>query len=73
MVSRLRPSDKKSVRAAGSCMHSGVAMFLTEDAMRPGAPLARAVEERGFESLWFTEHSDIPLARARSGAPGRSR
>jgi probable F420-dependent oxidoreductase len=43
-------------------MHLGVAMFLTEHAMRPGA-LARAVEERGFESLWFTEHSHIPASR----------
>lgn len=43
-------------------MHCGVAMFLTEHAMRPGA-LARAVEERGFESLWFTEHSHIPASR----------
>jgi probable F420-dependent oxidoreductase len=43
-------------------MHWGVAMFLTEDAMRPGE-LARAVEERGFESLWFTEHSHIPASR----------
>jgi probable F420-dependent oxidoreductase len=37
-------------------------MFPTEHAMRPGA-LARAVEERGFESLWFTEHSHIPARR----------
>jgi probable F420-dependent oxidoreductase len=43
-------------------MHWGVAMFLTEHAMRPGE-LARAVEERGFESLWFTEHSHIPASR----------
>jgi probable F420-dependent oxidoreductase len=43
-------------------MHHGVAMFPTADAMRPGA-LARAVEERGFESLWFTEHSHIPASR----------
>ena len=43
-------------------MHCGVVMFLTEQAMRPGA-LARAVEERGFESLWLTEHSHIPASR----------
>jgi probable F420-dependent oxidoreductase len=49
-------------------MHWGVAMFLTERAMRPGA-LARAVEERGFESLWFTEHSHIPASRE-SAWPG---
>jgi probable F420-dependent oxidoreductase len=49
-------------------MHHGVAMFITADAMRPGE-LARAVEERGFESLWFTEHSHIPASR-RSPWPG---
>jgi probable F420-dependent oxidoreductase len=43
-------------------VHCGVVMFLTEQAMRPGA-LARAVEERGFESLWLTEHSHIPASR----------
>ena len=43
-------------------MHWGVAVFLTEHAMRPGE-LARAVEERGFESLWLTEHSHIPASR----------
>jgi len=37
-------------------------MFLTERTMPPGG-LARAVEERGFESLWFTEHSHIPASR----------
>ena len=43
-------------------MHFGVVMFLTEEALRPGE-LARAVEERGFESLWVTEHSHIPARR----------
>lgn len=43
-------------------MHWGAAMFLTARAMRPG-PLARAVEARGFESLWLTEHSHIPASR----------
>jgi probable F420-dependent oxidoreductase len=50
-------------------MHFGVAMFPTEHAMRPGA-LARAVEERGFESLWFTEHSHIPASRETPGPGG---
>jgi probable F420-dependent oxidoreductase len=43
-------------------VHWGVAAFLTERAMRPGE-LARAVEERGLESLWVTEHSHIPASR----------
>jgi probable F420-dependent oxidoreductase len=37
-------------------------MFFTEYSMRPHA-LARALEERGFESLWVPEHSHIPLSR----------
>ena len=41
----------------------GAAMFVTDYSMRP-APLARALEERGFESFWAPEHSHIPVARA---------
>lgn len=29
----------------------------------PPAELARAVEERGFDSLWYGEHSQIPISR----------
>lgn len=43
-------------------MQLGVAMFFTEYSMRPEA-LARAAEERGFDSLWAPEHSHIPLSR----------
>jgi probable F420-dependent oxidoreductase len=49
-------------------MQYGVAMFPADYAMRPDA-LARAVEERGFESLWFPEHTHIPASR-RSPWPG---
>ena len=43
-------------------MQIGAAMFFTDYSMT--APdLARAVEERGFESLWAPEHSHIPLSR----------
>jgi probable F420-dependent oxidoreductase len=41
----------------------GAAMFFTDASMRPG-PLARLLEERGFESLWVPEHSHIPLTRS---------
>jgi probable F420-dependent oxidoreductase len=41
----------------------GAAMFFTDYSMAP-AELARALEERGFESLWAPEHSHIPLSRA---------
>ena len=40
----------------------GGAMFFTDYSMT--APdLARALEERGFESVWAPEHSHIPLSR----------
>jgi alkanesulfonate monooxygenase SsuD/methylene tetrahydromethanopterin reductase-like flavin-dependent oxidoreductase (luciferase family) len=43
-------------------MRIGAAMFFTDYSMRP-ADLARAMEERGFESVWAPEHSHIPLSR----------
>ena len=43
-------------------MHFGLALFATEHTLHP-AELARAAEERGFESLWVTEHSHIPASR----------
>jgi probable F420-dependent oxidoreductase len=49
-------------------VHFGGFMFFTDYSMTPGA-LARALEERGFESVWAPEHSHIPLSR-RSPWPG---
>ena len=49
-------------------MHLGVLMFPTDYAIRPD-DLARAAEERGFESLWVPEHTHIPTSR-RSPWPG---
>jgi probable F420-dependent oxidoreductase len=43
-------------------MQLGAAMFFTDYSMAPGE-LARALEERGFDSVWAPEHSHIPLAR----------
>ena len=43
-------------------MHFGVSIFLTDTSIRPDV-LARAVEARGFESLWLPEHSHIPTSR----------
>jgi probable F420-dependent oxidoreductase len=43
-------------------------MFPTDYAIRPDN-LARALEERGFESLWVPEHTHIPASR-RSPWPG---
>ncbi|MFI9379895.1 LLM class F420-dependent oxidoreductase [Kutzneria sp. NPDC052558] len=43
-------------------MDFGVAVFATAETVAPG-PLARLVEERGFESLFFAEHTHIPAER----------
>jgi alkanesulfonate monooxygenase SsuD/methylene tetrahydromethanopterin reductase-like flavin-dependent oxidoreductase (luciferase family) len=43
-------------------MHIGAAIFFTDYSMAT-AELARALEERGFESLWAPEHSHIPVSR----------
>jgi probable F420-dependent oxidoreductase len=44
-------------------MRIGIGYFPTHDAMDPGS-LARLVEERGHESLFFAEHTHIPASRA---------
>lgn len=49
-------------------MKFGVTMFPTDYAIGP-SELARAVEERGFESLFFPEHTHIPTSR-RTPWPG---
>ena len=49
-------------------MRFGVTMFLTDYSIGP-AELARAVEERGLESLFLPEHTHIPTSR-RTPRPG---
>jgi probable F420-dependent oxidoreductase len=52
-------------------MDVGLAIFLTGDGIRPDV-LAAAAEERGFESLFLTEHTHIPVSAgmvARDGGP----
>lgn len=49
-------------------MQFGAMMFFTAYSMTPAA-LGRALEERGFESVWAPEHSHIPLSR-RTPYPG---
>ena len=44
-------------------MQLGAAMFFTDYSMTP-AELGRALEERGFDSVWAPEHSHIPVTRA---------
>ena len=49
-------------------MQYGVAYFPTDYSITPAA-IARAAEERNFESLWVAEHSHIPWSR-KSPWPG---
>ena len=49
-------------------MHIGVCMFATDYAIRVDE-LARAAEDRGYESLWVPEHTHIPTSR-RTPFPG---
>ena len=43
-------------------MKVGTIIFTTEYSIQP-AELSIAAEERGIESLWFPEHSHIPVSR----------
>jgi probable F420-dependent oxidoreductase len=40
----------------------GLAFFPTDESVGP-AEVARAAEDRGFESIWIPEHSHIPISR----------
>lgn len=52
-------------------MHIGVSIFPTDQTIQP-VELAKAVEDLGFESLWYPEHSHIPVSRStpRGGVEG---
>ena len=43
-------------------MKFGIATFVTDEGIRPDV-LGRALEERGFDSLFLAEHSHIPVSR----------
>ncbi len=43
-------------------MHFGVAAVVTDDTLDPAA-VARLVEQQGFESVFFGEHTHIPASR----------
>ena len=49
-------------------MHFGLTIFPTEYSISM-VDLGRAAEERGFESLWVSEHTHIPVSR-KSPWPG---
>ncbi len=52
-------------------MDIGIAFLTGSDGMTPPA-LGRAVEERGFESLFYAEHTHIPVrSRRGDGSPAR--
>jgi probable F420-dependent oxidoreductase len=50
-------------------MHLGFSSMNTADDPAP-APLARTLEQAGFESLWYGEHSHIPVSRRTPYPPG---
>ncbi|MDP9861064.1 MULTISPECIES: LLM class F420-dependent oxidoreductase [Streptosporangium] len=52
-------------------MRLGVTMFATDLSM-PVAELARAVEERGFASLYLPEHTHIPTSRRTAPPTGEA-
>lgn len=43
-------------------MKFGISTFVTDEGIAPG-PLGRAIEERGFDSLFIAEHTHIPASR----------
>ena len=43
-------------------MKFGISTFITDEGIAPAA-LGRAVEERGFDSLFIAEHTHIPVSR----------
>ena len=47
-------------------MHYGIHLFPTTHSIQPGE-LALAAEDRGFDSVWFSEHTHIPVKFLNSG------
>jgi probable F420-dependent oxidoreductase len=52
-------------------MQYGIHLFATEQSIQPG-DLGKYSEERGFESVWFSEHTHIPVNFLKSGEEGPS-
>src|SRR3989441_12731388 len=63
-ITRQRARPEAALPSAGkdTRMDFGAAIFFTDYSMGP-VELGRALEERGFGSLWAPEHSHIPLSR----------
>jgi probable F420-dependent oxidoreductase len=51
-----------TVSTVAQTVRIGISLMLGDGGISP-TELARAVEERGFESLWLPEHSHIPVSR----------
>ncbi len=49
-------------------MKLGLSIFPTDYSIGP-AELAKLTEERGFESIWFPEHTHIPVSPAHCPTP----
>jgi probable F420-dependent oxidoreductase len=47
----------------------GIAIFPTDETPSP-ADIARLVEERGFESLWYPDHTHVPSSRVTPNRAG---
>jgi probable F420-dependent oxidoreductase len=47
-----------------------ISTFITDEGIEPGT-LARAIEERGFDTLFIAEHTHIPLSRKSSHPSGQ--
>jgi probable F420-dependent oxidoreductase len=58
----MMPARRRRSQEEEDDMKIGGVMFFTTESMGP-APLARALEDRGFESLWVPEHTHIPSSR----------
>ena len=52
-----------ATKQSGAGMKIGVMIFATDQTM-PMQRLAPEVEARGFDSLWVTEKTHVPVSRA---------
>src|SRR2546427_11243327 len=67
-LSWYKPACIRSNQTGGRLVKFGIVMFPADYAIDP-VTLGKAVEERGFDSLFFPEHTHIPTSR-RSPWPG---
>ena len=63
--------DPSLVNCGATTKKIGASIFFTDNSMAP-SDLAVALEQRGFDSLWVAEHSDMPVTRRFSHPLGRT-